>query len=120
MIYADASLRSQWDWHKYEYGHRVWGRPVYNPEADPETWRRYLRTQFGAGAAAVEEALASASRILPIGTTAHLPSAANNNYWSELYLNQSRIDADHYAPSRTRPRVSWVMSARSTRNFVAH
>ena len=101
--YADASLRPQWDWQKYEYGYRVWGRLVYNPEADPETWRRYLRTQFGAGASAVEEALGSASRILPIVTTAHLPSVANNNYWPELYLNQSLIDADHYAPYSDTP-----------------
>jgi hypothetical protein len=105
--YADASLRPHWDWEKYEYGYRVWGRLVYNPQADPETWRRYLRTQFGAGSAAAEEALGSCSRILPIVTTAYLPSAANNNYWPELYLNQSLIDADHFAPysDTTAPRV---------------
>ena len=40
---------------------------------------------------AVEPALAAASRILPIVTTAHLPSAANNNYWPEIYTNQSLV-----------------------------
>jgi hypothetical protein len=105
--YANTSLRTRWDWQKYEYGYRVWGRLVYNPDSDPEPWRRYLRNQFGAGVAGVEEALASASRILPIVTTAHMPSAANNNYWPELYLNQSLIDADHFAPysDTTQPRV---------------
>ena len=43
------------------YTYRVWGRLLYNPEADPDIWRRYLRTQFQARASAVETALASAS-----------------------------------------------------------
>src|SRR6266567_150712 len=48
--YADASLRPRWDWEKYVYSHRVWGRLLYNPDADPEVWQRYLRKQFGPGA----------------------------------------------------------------------
>ena len=47
---------------------------------------------FGDGAAAMESALASASRILPLITTAHLPSASNNNYWPEIYVNMSIVD----------------------------
>lgn len=38
-------------------------------------------------AAPAEAALASASRILPLVTTAHHPSAANNRYWPEMYTN---------------------------------
>ena len=96
--YADASLRPRWDWEKYAYSHRVWGRLLYNPEAEPEIWQRYLRSRFGAGAPAIESALANGSRILPIVTTGHLPSAANNSYWPEIYLNQSLVDAQHPAP----------------------
>ena len=44
-------------------------------------------------AAAVETAVANASRILPIITTAHAPSAGNNTYWPEVYTNHSMIDA---------------------------
>jgi hypothetical protein len=97
--YADASLKPRWDWQKYLYSYRVWGRYLYNPDTDPEACRRYLRTlfksgtQFKAGAPAVEAALANASRILPIVTTAHLPSAANNTYWPEIYTNQPMVDA---------------------------
>jgi hypothetical protein len=93
--YADARLRPRWDWQKYEYSYRVWGRLLYNADSDPDPWRRYLRKHFGQGAGDLESALASANRILPIVTTAHLPSAANNNYWPEMYLNQSLIDAAH-------------------------
>ena len=45
--YADASLNpTGGDWRKYEYSYRVWGRLLYNPNADPDQWRRYLRSTF--------------------------------------------------------------------------
>jgi hypothetical protein len=91
--YADTSLKPRWDWEKYLYTFRVWGRLLYNPDSNPEVWQRPLRKDFGRGAPSAELALANASRILPIVTTAHLPSAANNNYWPEMYINQSIIDA---------------------------
>jgi hypothetical protein len=90
--YADTSLKPRWDWEKYLYTFRMWGRMLYNPDSNPEVWQRTLKKDFGRGAPAAELALANASRILPIITTAHLPSAANNNYWPEMYINQSIID----------------------------
>ena len=33
--YADASLKPKWDWEKYLYTFRVWGRMLYNPDSDP-------------------------------------------------------------------------------------
>ncbi|HCC58339.1 MAG TPA: hypothetical protein DEQ47_13990, partial [Solibacterales bacterium] len=89
--YADASLQTRWDWQKYEYTYRVWGRLIYNPEADPDQWQRMLRRDFRDAARPAELALANASRILPIVTTAYCPSAANNIYWPELYTNQSIV-----------------------------
>ncbi len=74
--YADASLRPRYDWEKYLDTFRVWGHKLYDPDA----------------AVAVDPSLAAASRILPIVTTTHMPSAANNNYWPELYTNQSFIE----------------------------
>jgi len=96
--YADTSLKPQWDWQKYLYTYRVWGRHLYNPDTDPAACQRYLRAQFKAGAAAAEAALANASRILPIITTAHLPSAANNTFWPEMYTNQPMVDAKKNNP----------------------
>ena len=89
--YADASLRPHWDWEKYLYTYRVWGRLLYNPQADPDTWRRAMKSPAG-------KALASASRILPIITTAHGPSAANNTYWPEMYTNQPIVDGSKNNP----------------------
>ncbi|MDQ3701648.1 MAG: hypothetical protein M3442_12130, partial [Chloroflexota bacterium] len=93
--YQDASLRPagrHGEWEKYRYTYRLWGRLLYNPDADPETWRRDLRAEFGPGALAAEAALSSASRILPLVTTAHHPSAANNNYWPEIYTNMPIVE----------------------------
>ena len=78
--YADTSLRPRWDWQKYLDTYRVWGAKLHDPDAKVD----------------IEPSLAAASRILPIVTTAHMPSAANNNYWPELYTNQSMIE-----PSKT-------------------
>jgi hypothetical protein len=87
--YADARLEPRWDWEKYAYWYRVWGRFMYNPETDPQVCHRY----FGAAPAAraLESGLANASRILPIVTTAHLPSAACDAYWPEIYWNQPMV-----------------------------
>ncbi|QDK79927.1 hypothetical protein EXU85_15440 [Spirosoma sp. KCTC 42546] len=90
--YADATLEPRWDWQKYRYSLRLFGRLLYNPDAEPATWTRYLTNQFGAGAASAGQALANASRMLPIVLTAHGTSAGNNTYWPEVYTNQPIVD----------------------------
>jgi hypothetical protein len=91
--YADASLRpAGGDWQKYRYTYRVFGRLLYDPDADPEGWRRWLRHAFGAAAGDAEAALANASRVLLLVTTAYHPSASNNRYWPELYTNMPIAD----------------------------
>lgn len=90
--YLDTSLKPRWDWEKYLYTLRVFGRLTYNPETEPDVWRRYLRKQFGNGAEAIELSLSKATQILPIVLTTHGASAGNNTYWPEIYLNQSIAD----------------------------
>lgn len=75
-----AGQRAHWDWTKYADTYHVWGAKLYDPAATVDVPRQ----------------LAAASRILPIITTAHMPSAANNNYWPEMYTNQSLVE-----PART-------------------
>src|SRR5579872_2939680 len=96
--YADATLNPEQDWQKYETYYRVWGRKLYNPDADPETWRRSLRAQFGAGASATEIALANASRVLPLLTSAHLDSASNHDLWYELPTNMPIVVGSEPSP----------------------
>ena len=97
--YADAALRPEGgDWEKYLYTYRLIGRLLYHPDTDPEVWRRFLQRQYGEAACAVEEALANASRILPLITIAHHPSASNNAYWPEMYTNMPIVDASRSHP----------------------
>ncbi len=104
--YADASLNPHWDWEKYLYTYRVWGRLLYNPDADPDVYRRYLRQQFSANASALEGALAHATRISPLITAAHAPSAANDAYGPEFYTNQPMVTpAQHPYGDTPEPKV---------------
>ena len=69
---------------------------VLVPRVGTADLRRRLRRGTGIALAlaptprgrALSGALASASRILPTVTTAHLPSAACDAYWPEIYWNQ--------------------------------
>src|SRR5579885_1487409 len=101
--YAEASLAPRFDWQKYLYTYRLWGRNLYRPGAQPEAWRRLLAAQFAAGAPEAEAALSSASRILPLVTTAHGPSAANNSYWPETYTNMPIVDPARKSPYSDTP-----------------
>lgn len=73
----------RYDWERFLDGYRVWGAKLYDPAAGVK----------------VDPALAAASRILPIVTTAHMPSAANNSYWPEVYTNHPMVDGvkHHYS-----------------------
>ena len=85
--YSDASLNPKYDYQKYDYYYRVWGRKLYNPSTPLETTRRSLRTTFGIGAEPIEAALAASSRILPIVTSAHDVSASHHDWWTEIATN---------------------------------
>ncbi len=101
--YLDKSLDPKYDWQKFNYQYRVWGRLIYNPETDPDGWRRYLRHELQAAAPAAEIALANASRILPVITTTHGASGSNNSYWPEMYMNMPIVDPNRAQPYRDTP-----------------
>jgi hypothetical protein len=101
--YADSTLNPMFDFEKYEYTYRVWGRNLYNPDSDGEGWRRYLGSQCGRDADSAESALSSAGKILPLITTAYCPSAANNNYWPEMFWNMPMTDTQHKNPFSDTP-----------------
>ncbi len=102
--YADTSLRAAGgDWEKYLYTYRLFGRLLYDPDADPEIWQRLLRKTFGMAAQCVEGALSNASRVLPLLTTAHHPSASNNAYWPEIYTNMPIVDETRSHPYSDTP-----------------
>jgi hypothetical protein len=106
--YADLALRAPGDdFEKFRYTYRLWGRMLYNPETKPDVWRRYLRAEHGDAAETVESSLASASRLLPLLTTAHVPSPANNNYSPEVPANQPLFEETNAKPflDTRKPRI---------------
>ncbi len=96
--YADESLNPRLDFEKYAYTYRVWGRLLYNPQTSADGWQRYLRSNFGQAAPAVEEAVANGSRVLPLFTTTRLPSASNLGCWPEVYTNMPIVDGSEPSP----------------------
>lgn len=90
--YADQTLAPRYDWAKFEYSYRVWGRYIYNPDADPAGCHRYWNKKLKTAGPAIAQALASASRILRIVTTSQDPSAANWTFWPEMYTNMTIVD----------------------------
>jgi hypothetical protein len=84
--YADSTLAdTNRDTNKFTITYLLWGRYLYNPDTGPEVHHRFFRQAFGPSGPALEAALASSSRILPLVTTAWLPSASNHSFWPELY-----------------------------------
>ena len=75
--YANQQLASSMlDTDKFDLTYLIWGHHLYNPETTPDAYRRYLKKTYGDAAEHLEVALANSSRILPLVTTAWLPSAS--------------------------------------------
>jgi hypothetical protein len=74
------------DWHKYRRTYQVWGDALYGvTPARGITALDGSRRAEESAEAAIQRALATASRVLPLVTTAHMASAANDYYWPEMY-----------------------------------
>lgn len=84
--YADQTLaKFHPDSEKFALTYLMWGRYLYNPESAPAFYRRVFRQNFGEAGLGLESALSNSSRILPLVTTAWLPSASNHSLWVELF-----------------------------------
>jgi hypothetical protein len=65
--YVDSSLANiNRDSTKFAITYLLWGRYLYNPDTAPELHHRFFRQAFGSSGPALEAALASSSRILPL------------------------------------------------------
>ena len=96
--YKVSKLRTKYDWEKYIYNYKIWGRLNYNPNTDQETYLRYLKYYFSKDYKNISLGLANASRVLPFVTLVHGVSASNNSYWPEIYQNMSIVKKDPWLP----------------------
>lgn len=89
----DVELPWTEDWEKYADTYEIWGRALFGPStARASTALGPVASGEGApsqpevdGRRHVRAAIALSSRILPLVTSAHLPSAACVHYWPEIY-----------------------------------
>ncbi len=90
--YANQQLAaSKLDTGKFDLTYLLWGRYLYNPDTAPDAHRGSMKKTYGDAAGPLEIALANSSRILPLITTAWLPSASNHSLWVELYTPASLL-----------------------------
>lgn len=84
--YADQTLaKFHPDSEKFALTYLMWGRYLYNPDSTPAFYRRVFRQNFGEAGLGLESAISNSSRILPLVTTAWLPSASNHSLWVEMF-----------------------------------
>ncbi len=96
--YKLDKIRTKYDWEKYIYNYRIWGRLNYNPKTKKDTYLRYLRYHFGSSYKDISKGLSNASRVLPFITLVHGVSASNNSYWPEMYENMSIVKKAPWLP----------------------
>jgi hypothetical protein len=83
--FAKKELRyGTWEDERFWMWYTAFGRLGYNPDTDPAVWRDEFTAHFGVAGAALEGALAAASRIVPLVTTAHMPVHPSLRYWTEM------------------------------------
>ena len=82
------------DTDKFDVTYFLWGRHLYNPDTPSDAYKRLLKRTYGDAAEHIEIALANSSRILPLVTTAWLPSASNHSLWFEMYTPVSLLPVE--------------------------
>jgi hypothetical protein len=90
-LYRDRALQTRYDWEKFRYQYRVWGRRLFSDQGQAEGWQRPLLRAYGDAGLRLDEALAAASRFALLLTTSHAPSASNNSWWPEMHENMSIV-----------------------------
>ncbi len=90
--YADSALAAVYpDTNKFALTYLHWGRGLYGGDdaLQFDFLNRVFETIYGPSGPDLRMALANSSRILPLITTAWLPSASNHSFWPELYTPTS-------------------------------
>ena len=84
--FAKEELRyGKWEDERFWMWYIVFGRLGYNPETKDDVWQREFSSHFGVETGmALEKALASASEIIPLITTVHMPVHPSLRYWTEM------------------------------------
>ena len=84
-IFMDPSYESyHYEYERYWMFYLAFGRFGYNPESNPQVYRRELRFRFHDAANSIEEAYRVSGKILPLVTATRMASASEWRIWHEL------------------------------------
>ncbi len=101
-LFKDASSQSgDWNFERYWFFYLLFGRMGYNPDTDPEVWRREFRQRFGDAAERIEAAYRSASQIIPLITASHQLSAGEWMWWPEMDTGDRLLEYMYAQPGDT-------------------
>lgn len=70
---------------RYWMSYLSFGRMGYNGQTDPDVWMREMRHRFGSAAQSMARAYHSASQIMPLVATVHMPVHPTMHYMPELF-----------------------------------
>ena len=84
--FADESLRyGKWEDERFWMWYTMFGRLGYCTDTPEKVWIREFDAHFGKGRGKIlEQALAEASKIIPLITTVHMPVHPSLRYWTEM------------------------------------
>jgi hypothetical protein len=99
-LFADPATRYyHWEHQRYWAFYLAFGRMGYNPATSPAVWRREFEHRFGSAAEDMQVAYLHASKILPLITATHLPSASEWSWWPEMDTGDGLAEYMHTQPS---------------------
>lgn len=85
-VYLDNRLnQAEWEDERFWQWYLMYGRLGYKAEASSEIWLSEYQSRFGKETGKLfEKTLATASRIVPLITTVHMPVHPSLRYWTEM------------------------------------
>lgn len=101
--FADESLRSgKWEDERFWMWYTMFGRLGYRTDTPEQVWLREFEFHFGKERGRIlEQALAEASKIIPMITTVHMPVHPSLRYWTEMSTGFALFDENNtYTPEK--------------------
>ncbi|MGB8452903.1 MAG: alpha-amylase family protein [Anaerocolumna sp.] len=96
--FADPALRSgKWEDERFWMWYTVFGRLGYRSDTSSDVWSDEFISHFGEKTGPVlEQALAAASKIVPLITTVHMPVHPSLRYWTEMNTGWALFAENNY------------------------
>jgi hypothetical protein len=97
-IYDEPGLIStDWEDERHWFRYTVYGRLGYSSKTSARVWQRELEKRFGPEAAPIlEQAYASAGKVMPLITAVHMPVHPSQIYWPEMSTGAALFSENNF------------------------